>query len=64
MKNQRLLELDALRGLAALAVVCYHYFYRYNELYGHESVNVGWSHIGKFGVELFLWLAVLLYFGH
>lgn len=53
MKKHRLLELDALRGLAAVAVVLYHYFYRYDVLYGHQNIPVGWSYNGKLGVQLF-----------
>ncbi len=53
MNNERLLELDALRGLAAIAVVCFHYFYRYNDIYGHENLAVGWFSGGELGVHLF-----------
>ena len=62
MKSQRLLELDALRGLAALAVVIYHYFYRYNQIYGHESLFVDWSSIGKYGVHLFFMVSGFVIF--
>lgn len=34
---KRFLELDVLRGLAAVAVVLYHYATRYDELYGHPG---------------------------
>jgi peptidoglycan/LPS O-acetylase OafA/YrhL len=53
MNNNRLLELDALRGLAALAVVFFHYFYRYDEIYGHSELAVNWVYYGSLGVELF-----------
>lgn len=62
MKGQRLLELDALRGIAALAVVCFHYFYRYNDIYGHENLFVDWSLMGKFGVELFFMVSGFVIF--
>lgn len=62
MNNNRLLELDALRGLAALAVVCFHYFYRYNEIYGHENIAVSWSNIGHLGVELFFMVSGFVIF--
>lgn len=53
----RLLELDALRGLAALAVVLFHYSTRYEQLFGHtESIpaSVPW---GGYGVDLFFMLS-------
>jgi peptidoglycan/LPS O-acetylase OafA/YrhL len=51
--GHRLQALDALRGVAALAVVGYHYTTRYLELYGtgaEPSVTVPWGH---YGVNLF-----------
>ncbi|MBW9261404.1 MAG: acyltransferase [Candidatus Thiodiazotropha sp. (ex. Lucinisca nassula)] len=53
MEKIRLLELDAIRGLAAIGVVLYHYFYRYNEIYGHSTLTVQWSYFGQYGVHLF-----------
>lgn len=53
MEKNRLLELDAIRGIAALAVVIFHYFYRYNDIYGHEYLPVEWTALGKYGVQLF-----------
>jgi peptidoglycan/LPS O-acetylase OafA/YrhL len=53
----RILELDALRGLAALAVVLFHYTTRYDQLLGHAeslAVTVPW---GQFGVDLFFMLS-------
>lgn len=49
----RLLELDALRGIAAAAVVLYHFTTRYNNLFGHTdelAFSVPWGH---YGVQLF-----------
>lgn len=49
----RLLELDALRGLAALAVVLFHYTTRYDQLFG-RAVPLGFSlPWGDHGVDLF-----------
>jgi len=62
MNNKRLFELDALRGLAALAVVCYHYFYRYDAIYGHKNIPIAWSQPGKLGVELFFMVSGFVIF--
>lgn len=53
MNNNRLLELDALRGLAAIAVVLYHFVYRFAEIFGQKSIPVFWAMPGKYGVNLF-----------
>ncbi|MDC8830830.1 acyltransferase family protein [Alteromonas gilva] len=53
---KRVAELDGVRGLAAIAVVIYHYFYRYDELYGHDFTLSNFfelSYYGHFGVHLF-----------
>ncbi len=62
MNRQRLLELDALRGLAALSVVFYHYFFRYDQLYGHAGLSVDWTYYGKFGVQLFFMVSGFVIF--
>ena len=56
-RSGRLLELDALRGLAAVAVVLFHYTTRYDQLFGHSATlqgDVGWGH---YGVDLFFMLS-------
>ncbi|UQA49531.1 acyltransferase [Vibrio sp. ED002] len=53
VKRIRFVELDSVRGIAALAVVIYHYLYRYNELYEHHGLNFDWAYWGKYGVQLF-----------
>jgi peptidoglycan/LPS O-acetylase OafA/YrhL len=53
----RILELDALRGLAALAVVLFHYTTRYEQLFGHTeslAASLPWGH---YGVDLFFMLS-------
>ncbi len=55
--RRRLVELDALRGVAAILVVLYHYLTRYDELLGHStqfpySFSWGWV-----GVEIFFVLS-------
>tara|TARA_R110001583_G_scaffold96287_1_gene240419 strand:+ start:285 stop:1256 length:972 start_codon:yes stop_codon:yes gene_type:complete len=54
-------ELDALRGIAVLLVVFYHYFYRYAELYNPE-VSVGVARYGHLGVELFFLISGFVIF--
>ena len=53
----RILEMDALRGLAAVAVVLFHYTTRYEQLFGHSeplAFSVSWGH---YGVDLFFMLS-------
>jgi len=49
----RLVEIDALRGLAALAVVLFHYTTRYGQLYGHGTAPLFSAPWGHLGVNLF-----------
>ena len=50
----RFLELDALRGLAVLAVILFHYSTRYNQVFGHlrQPFPLDFKY-GYFGVNLF-----------
>jgi len=53
-QKKRFTEIDALRGLAALAVVLFHYTMRYEERFGTPSG--GFSEVfafGEYGVQLF-----------
>lgn len=49
----RMVELDSLRGLAALVVVLYHYIDRYAETIGHVTEPLFWIPWGDNGVQLF-----------
>ena len=58
----RIQDLDALRGLAAMAVVLFHFTTRYDDLYGHRTepwFNVPWGH---FGVQLFFGISGFVIF--
>jgi peptidoglycan/LPS O-acetylase OafA/YrhL len=49
----RLVEVDTLRGLAAIAVVFFHFTTRFGELYpGHSSPSISFP-VGHYGVNLF-----------
>jgi peptidoglycan/LPS O-acetylase OafA/YrhL len=54
----RLKDLDSLRGYCALAVVLYHYLFRYDELYGHtQPVLTQAAFYGQYGVEIFFMIS-------
>ncbi|NND96480.1 MAG: acyltransferase, partial [Pirellulaceae bacterium] len=55
--GKRISELDALRGIAAVAVVLFHYTTRYDDLFGHsQSIPLSVPG-GYFGVNLFFMLS-------
>jgi peptidoglycan/LPS O-acetylase OafA/YrhL len=58
----RLLELDVLRGLAALAVVLFHYTVRYGEVYGYPSPPAVRVPLGFYGVEVFFCISGFVIF--
>lgn len=60
--QQRLQALDALRGIAALAVVLFHYLPYYHELYGHSFTPWAWLEFGRYGVHLFFILSGFVIF--
>ncbi|HEX8580164.1 MAG TPA: acyltransferase [Allosphingosinicella sp.] len=61
-RSGRIRDLDALRGLAALAVVLFHFTTRYQAVYGHRTepwLNVPWGH---YGVQLFFGISGFVIF--
>ena len=60
--RQRLSELDGLRGIAALAVVVFHYFYQYDSIYGHSFEISQWTRFGSYGVHLFFMVSGFVIF--
>ncbi len=56
-RSERIVELDALRGLAAVAVVLFHYTTRYDQLFGHNSTPLLSMPEGHYGVDLFFMLS-------
>jgi peptidoglycan/LPS O-acetylase OafA/YrhL len=60
--SKRLLELDVLRGAAALSVVIYHYTTWYNEIFHHSQEVLFYFPKGKYGVELFFLISGFVIF--
>ncbi len=51
--HDRLLELDALRGLAAISVVFFHYTFQYTEVFHPSQATLFQFPLGRYGVQLF-----------
>jgi peptidoglycan/LPS O-acetylase OafA/YrhL len=60
--HRRLIELDVLRGLAALCVVLFHYSVRYPELYGDTTAPALVMTRGYLGVEFFFCISGFVIF--
>lgn len=58
----RLAQLDALRGIAALAVVLFHYTTRYDQLFGHAQPPALSFPYGYLGVNLFFMISGFVIF--
>ncbi|SDQ41324.1 acyltransferase [Pseudoxanthomonas sp. CF125] len=60
--SSRVVELDALRGIAALAVVAFHYTTHYGQQYGHtDPLGFGFTP-GNYGVNLFFLISGFVIF--
>lgn len=61
-QQERLIGLDALRGLAALAVVLFHYSTSYQMQVGHADPLPFHFYIGNYGVQLFFLISGFVIF--
>lgn len=62
VKRERFLELDALRGIAAFAVVLFHYTTRYDQIYSHATPLNFSLPLGYYGVQLFFLISGFVIF--
>ncbi|MBU1363425.1 MAG: acyltransferase [Gammaproteobacteria bacterium] len=62
LQARRLVELDALRGIAAIVVMFFHYTTRYDQLYGHETATTFSLPWGHYGVNLFFMISGFVIF--
>lgn len=60
--SARVVELDALRGIAAVAVMAYHYTTRYAEQIGHAGGSLPSIAFGEYGVQLFFLISGFVIF--
>lgn len=60
--SNRLQEIDALRGIAALMVVLFHFTSKFDELYGHASAPAFAMPWGHYGVNLFFMISGFVIF--
>jgi peptidoglycan/LPS O-acetylase OafA/YrhL len=60
--SDRFLELDVLRGLAAFAVLCFHYTTRYAEIFSPTSPPLFRFPYGMYGVQLFFMISGFVIF--
>lgn len=59
---RRLVELDALRGIAASLVMLFHYTTQYDRLFGHETAPSLALPLGHYGVNLFFMISGFVIF--
>lgn len=60
--SQRFEELDSFRGLAALAVVLYHFTLRYEHVYHHNEIPFFSLPYGDYGVQFFFMISGFVIF--
>ena len=62
--KKRFAELDGLRGIAAMLVVLFHYYYNFyaGGYNAFEGVQVGLFSLGKVGVDIFFMISGLVIF--
>jgi len=60
--KQRYYELDAIRGIAALMVVLFHYTVRYGQIYGYSVDPAFTFELGQYGVLLFFMVSGFVIF--
>lgn len=61
-RKDRVVELDVLRGLAAVAVVLFHYTVRYDKLFGYATPPLVRVPVGFYGVEVFFCISGFVIF--
>lgn len=61
-QNSRLAELDALRGIAAMAVVLFHFLTRYPEMSPVAEATALQFPLGRYGVEIFFGISGFVIF--
>lgn len=60
--TERLQALDALRGIAAVGVMLFHYIPYFDELFGHSFTPWSFLEFGRYGVHLFFILSGFVIF--
>ena len=56
--KRRNLQIDGIRGVAILLVVCFHLFCRYKQIYHNTTIPI-LEHLGSLGVTIFLMISII-----
>lgn len=56
--KRRNLQVDGIRGVAILLVVCFHLFCRYEQIYHNMTIPII-EHLGSLGVTIFLMISII-----